>query len=140
MKDDEANSFRLDTPCGRRCVPCESMMCDPREQYCDCGSRTEADVAACASIERSESGIASHVRARFRILAGEAGAGISHHTVDCVTTALLARLLADSDDALRCILAFAAVRSRYAGAESVTVTLEDIRVALSMNVSPSPGR
>lgn len=86
------------------------------------------------SMDAFATSLASHVRTRLRTMAGDTFS-ISRYTSDCVAEALYERLLSDTDAVLRRILDFAALRHAYEG--SSTVTLDDVRVALS---SPASAR
>ena len=91
------------------------------------------------SFDERDNGMASYVRARLRMMAGDAFA-VSRHTADFAAHTLQDRFLSDTDAMLKRILDLAALR--YLRDGSSTVTQEDVTLALRLvrHVGQSPMR
>ncbi len=88
------------------------------------GGRFEEKVAF--SVPGHEA-LASYVRMRFRIMAGDVFA-ISRHTMDCAVAGLKGHSIADADAVLQRTIDAAAVRHLREG--TAVITAEDVRTAL----------
>ncbi|MEX3926175.1 hypothetical protein AB4Y36_19400 [Paraburkholderia sp. BR10936] len=82
-------------------------------------------------VDKRDSWIASYVRMRLRMMAGDIFS-VSRHTTDVAARALQDRFFSDTDVALKRILDLAALR--YLRDGSITVTQEDVTDALRLLV------
>ncbi len=88
------------------------------------GGRLEEKVAF--SVPEHEA-LASYVRMRFRVMAGDVFA-VSRHTMDCAVAGLKGHSIADADAVLQRTIDAAAVRHLREG--TAVITAEDVRAAL----------
>ncbi|NPT56088.1 AAA family ATPase [Paraburkholderia sp. 5N] len=88
------------------------------------GGRLEEKVAF--SVPGHEA-LASYVRMRFRVMAGDVFA-VSRHTMDCAVAGLKGHSIADADAVLQRTIDAAAVR--YLREGTAVITAEDVRTAL----------